>query len=102
MKLSRLFVEFFESERATVIILVFVTIISLLLANSQWLPGYTEFRNNDLGGHSLVYLINDGLMSIFFLLIGLELEREIYLGGIGFTMSIFITLTAFENSEISC
>lgn len=33
-----------------------------------------------MGGHSLVQWINDGLMAIFFLLIGLELEREIYTG----------------------
>lgn len=80
MKLTNLFSEFFESEKAGGLILVFVTIISLLLANSAWQTGYIGFWNTDLGGHSIVHWINDGLMTIFFLLIGLELEREIYDG----------------------
>lgn len=80
MKLTKLFSEFFESEKAGGLILVFVTIISLLLANSAWQTGYISFWNTDLGGHSIVHWINDGLMAIFFLLIGLELEREIYDG----------------------
>ncbi|MBK8493663.1 MAG: Na+/H+ antiporter NhaA [Chitinophagaceae bacterium] len=80
MKLTKLFTEFFESEKAGGLILVFVTLISLLLANSAWQDGYIQFWHIDLGGHSLVHWINDGLMTIFFLLIGLELEREIYQG----------------------
>ncbi len=80
MKLTKLFSEFFESEKAGGLILVFVTVISLLLANSSWQTGYIGFWNTDLGGHSIVQWINDGLMTIFFLLIGLELEREIYDG----------------------
>lgn len=80
MKLTKLFSEFFESEKAGGLILVFATIISLLLANSAWQADYISFWNTDLGGHSIVHWINDGLMAIFFLLIGLELEREIYDG----------------------
>jgi Na+/H+ antiporter NhaA len=41
---------------------------------------YIAFWEKDLGGHSITHWINDGLMTIFFLLIGLELEREIYHG----------------------
>lgn len=80
MKITKLFSEFFESEKAGGLILVFVTLLSLLLANSAWQTGYINFWNTDLGGHSIVHWINDGLMTIFFLLIGLELEREIYDG----------------------
>ncbi|MFZ1369016.1 MAG: Na+/H+ antiporter NhaA [Ferruginibacter sp.] len=80
MKLTKLFTEFFDSEKAGGLILVFVTLISLLLANSAWQDGYIQFWHIGLGGHSLVHWINDGLMTIFFLLIGLELEREIYQG----------------------
>jgi NhaA family Na+:H+ antiporter len=80
MKLTRLFNDFFDSEKAGGLILVFVTILSLGLANSPWQTDYINFWHFDLGGHSIVHWINDGLMTIFFLLIGLELEREIYHG----------------------
>lgn len=80
MKLTQLFTEFFNSEKAGGVILVIVTIISLLLANSALQTNYINFWNTDLGGHTVVQWINDGLMAIFFLLIGLELEREIYKG----------------------
>jgi len=80
MKLTRLFNDFFDSEKAGGLILVFVTVLSLVLANSPWQTDYISFWHIDLGGHSIVHWINDGLMTIFFLLIGLELEREIYHG----------------------
>ncbi|HLF32696.1 MAG TPA: Na+/H+ antiporter NhaA [Cyclobacteriaceae bacterium] len=80
MKLTKLFVEFFNSETAGGLVLIFVTLLSLGLANSDWHLGYVNFWHIDIAGHSLVHWINDGLMAIFFLLIGLELEREIYHG----------------------
>jgi len=80
MRLTRLFNEFFNSEKTGGLILVFVTVLSLGLANSIWQTEYINFWHYDLGGHSIVNWINDGLMTIFFLLIGLELEREIYQG----------------------
>lgn len=78
--MTKLFKEFIESEKAGGIILIMATIISLLLANSEISQNYVNFWHFDLGGHSLVHWINDGLMTIFFLLIGLELEREVYTG----------------------
>lgn len=80
MKLTKLFNDFFDSEKAGGIILVFVTVASLVLANSAWQTQYVNLWHFDLGGQSIVHWINDGLMTIFFLLIGLELEREIYHG----------------------
>lgn len=80
MKLTKLFNEFYESEKAGGLILVFVTVFSIGLANSAWQTSYINFWKFDLAGHSIVHWINDGLMTVFFLLIGLELEREIYNG----------------------
>ena len=80
IKITKYFNEFFENEKTGGLILVFATIISLVLANSSLQTEYTGFWHLTLGGLSLTHWINDGLMAIFFLLIGLELEREIYQG----------------------
>jgi NhaA family Na+:H+ antiporter len=78
--LSKLYAEFFNSEKVGGLILIILTILSLILANSSVSSGYLQFWNIHLAGHHLTHWINDGLMTIFFLLIGLELEREIYQG----------------------
>ena len=80
MKLTKTFKAFFESEKSGGLLLLSVTIISLLLANSPFQTGYIAFWETNIGSHSITHWINDGLMAIFFLLIGLELEREIYQG----------------------
>jgi Na+:H+ antiporter, NhaA family len=80
LRLSRYFNEFFENEKAAGMVLFAVTIVSLTLANSPLQEDYTAFWQMPLGSHTLVQWINDGLMAIFFLLIGLELEREVYEG----------------------
>ncbi|WP_228852094.1 Na+/H+ antiporter NhaA [Aegicerativicinus sediminis] len=77
---TKLFKEFFESEKAGGLMLIFCTLISLLIANSTIGTSYLNFWDIQFSGHSIVEWINDGLMAIFFLLIGLELEREIYKG----------------------
>jgi len=80
MKLSPLFIEFFESEKAGSIILIFCTVASLLISNSDFQVPYLSLWNYSIAGYPAEHWINDGLMTIFFLLIGLELEREIYIG----------------------
>lgn len=80
MKLTKTFKVFFESEKSGGLLLLFVTFISLFLANSSFQAEYISFWETQIGHHSITHWINDGLMTIFFLLIGLELEREIYHG----------------------
>jgi NhaA family Na+:H+ antiporter len=80
MRLTKTFSAFFQSEKAGGLLLLFVTVISLLLANSIFQTQYIAFWNTEIGHHSITHWINDGLMTIFFLLIGLELEREMYQG----------------------
>ena len=80
MKLTKLFNEFFLSGNSAGIVLIFCTILSMVLANSGAQEAYQAIWNTHLAGHSIVHWINDGLMVIFFLLIGLELEREVYIG----------------------
>lgn len=78
MQLTKLFTDFTNNERASGIILIGCTIISLIATNI--FPVYLDFWHMDIGSHTLTHWINDGLMTIFFLLIGLELEREVYCG----------------------
>jgi len=80
MKITKLFRDFFESEKLGGLVLIVCTIISLILANSSFGESYHHFWLTKFAGQSIEYWINDGLMTIFFLLIGLELEREIYKG----------------------
>jgi NhaA family Na+:H+ antiporter len=80
MKVTKLFTDFFNSEKAGGLVLIACTILSLTLANSSFGTNYHNFFQIQFVGHSLEHWINDGLMTIFFLLIGLELEREIYQG----------------------
>jgi len=80
MKETKLFKEFFDSEKSGGLVLIAFTILSLLLANSNFGTVYHEFFQTKLFGLTIEHWVNDGLMAIFFLLIGLELEREIYNG----------------------
>jgi len=80
MNITKLFSDFFESEKAGGFILIACTLLSLFLANSAWSESYLHLWLQPIGNHSIEHWINDGLMTIFFLLIGLELEREIYAG----------------------
>lgn len=77
---TKLFKEFFESEKSGGFLLIGCTILSMLLANSKIGDSFINLLHINIGSHSLTHWINDGLMTIFFLLIGLELEREIYKG----------------------
>ncbi|MDO3695794.1 Na+/H+ antiporter NhaA [Wenyingzhuangia sp. chi5] len=80
MRITKLYKDFFNSEKTSGLILIVCTILSLTIANSNSGTNYNDFWQIQFAGHSIVHWINDGLMSIFFLLIGLELEREIYHG----------------------
>ncbi len=88
MQLSKLFKEFFQSERSSGIILIACTVASLLLANVFIGESYAHFWHRDASiqagfvqlNLSVEHWINDGLMAVFFLLVGLEIERELYVG----------------------
>src|SRR6187402_20742 len=92
MKLTQTFTVFFQSEKASGLLLLFVTVASLLLANSFFQTEYIAFWNTEIGHHSITHWINDGLMTIFFLLIGLELEREMYHGELANIKNAFLPI----------
>jgi len=78
--LSSTFQKFLHSEQSSGILLIVCTAISLLIANSSLGPDYASGWQIRVAGLSLEHWINDALMAVFFLLIGLELERELYSG----------------------
>jgi NhaA family Na+:H+ antiporter len=88
MRLSALFLEFFNDERISGVILILSAITALLVANSPFGKNFLDFWHLQVGfdlglvhlKYDLLHWINDGLMAVFFLLIGLEIEREIYCG----------------------
>src|ERR1700712_30401 len=64
------------SEAAGGIVLIGAASVALALANSAAAPTYFGVLRTYVGGLSLLHWINDALMSVFFLLIGLEIKRE--------------------------
>jgi Na+:H+ antiporter, NhaA family len=81
-----MFKAFFNSEKAAGFVLIGCTIVSLVISNIDINGGYVDFWHKHLNipflqlDFSIEQWINDGLMAIFFLLIGLEIERELYVG----------------------
>ena len=78
--LSASFERFFNSEKSSGILILLCTCISLAIANSSFGEPYLHFWHIQFLGLSVEQWVNDGLMAIFLLLIGLELERELYRG----------------------
>jgi len=83
-----LFKEFLDSEKSSGYLLICITVLSLSITNSSLGIAYSNFWHTHIDlsfgniflNFSLSHWINDGLMTIFFLLVGLEIEREIYEG----------------------
>lgn len=81
--------KFIQNEKASGIVLGISVIIALILANSPYAHSYHHFFEQKLGflfngktylEYSFHHWINDGLMAIFFFVVGLELKREIIAG----------------------
>ena len=81
-------VDFLRTEAAGGVVLVAATIVALVWANSPWKASYVELWHThlavELGAHSLDLdlreWVNDGLMTLFFLVVGLEIKRELVEG----------------------
>jgi NhaA family Na+:H+ antiporter len=81
-------VRFLHVETASGVVLLVFTVTALILANSPVSEGFLAFWKTSLGfsvgsfemSHSLRHWINDGLMVVFFFVVGLEVKRELALG----------------------
>lgn len=96
MNLSVYFKKFFNNSQSSGIILIFCVLVSLLIANSSAGKGFQHFLDNEIGvelfhlKYPVSIWINDGLMAIFFLLVGLEIKREMVEG----------ELSSFKNASL--
>ncbi len=87
-KVSTPFEHFLHAQTTTGMILMFMTILALILANSPLTENYANFFHTEVNlkvgswelSHNIHHWINDGLMAIFFFIIGLEIKREILVG----------------------
>lgn len=88
LKLTYLFTDFTSSEKNAGVVLIACTFLSLFVVNSSFGADYLHFWHQKIGfsvfdfdlNFSIEHWINDGLMTIFFLMVGLEIERELYAG----------------------
>jgi Na+:H+ antiporter, NhaA family len=69
--------SFFRNEAAGGLILMGVAALALIIANSPFSAIYFDTLHAPLGGLDLLHWINDGLMAVFFLMVGLEIKREV-------------------------
>ena len=93
-KLSKTFKNFFDSKKSGGVLLIVCTAVSLAVANSAAGEGYTHLWHTYVWGLSLEHWINDALMAVFFLFIGLELERELYVGELSDFRNALLPLVA--------
>jgi len=86
MILSKYFQQFFHNSKSSGIVLIVCVLISLLVANSSLSLSFQNLLDSKFGfeslhlDYSVSVWINDGLMAIFFLLVGLEIKRELLEG----------------------
>jgi len=86
--------RFLQMEAAGGITLLIAALIALICANSPASGAYVALLSAPVGGTSVAHWINDGLMAIFFLLIGLELKREVLEGELSSTTKAALPVIA--------
>jgi NhaA family Na+:H+ antiporter len=80
--------EFIRDSRSVGIVLICATFVSLVVSNTGWSASYMHFWERELNmplpelhlPHTILHLINDALMAVFFLLVGMEIKRELMVG----------------------
>ena len=80
MELTKYFKNFFQKTQSSGILLLICVLISLMVGNSVLGESFQNILDSKIGPYSVSMWINDGLMAVFFLLVGLEIKREIIEG----------------------
>ena len=95
-------IEFTRLEAFGGILLIISTLVALIWANSPWHQSYFDLWHTELGitvgdfsiAKSLSHWINDGLMAIFFFVVGLEIKRELMVGALATRRKAMLPLFA--------
>lgn len=98
--LSNTFKEFAASGKAGGTVLILCTLLSVLLANSPLGGQYLHFWHLPFAGLTVENWVNDALMAVFFLLIGLELERELVNGELSDPKNALLPIVAAAGGII--
>ncbi len=101
-RLQRPLTAFMHVESAGGVVLLICTAIALLAANSPYAEAYAAFWHHDLRiavgdfelSYSVAHWINDGLMVVFFFLIGLEIKRELIIGELSDPKKVVLPVAA--------
>lgn len=80
MRVISAFDRFFRAEAAGGVVLAFCAVVAMVVANSSLSSVYFDFLHFYVLGLSVEHWINDGLMAIFFFVVGLEIKREVVVG----------------------
>lgn len=96
------FQRFFKQEASSGIVLLVFAVVAMGLANSPWAAAYEEILHWKLSvgagdfllSMSLLHWINDGLMAVFFFVIGMEIKREFLFGELKSPSSTFLPIAA--------
>jgi NhaA family Na+:H+ antiporter len=79
-KARSVFQRFVQSEASGGLVLMASAGLGMIVANSPFAGDYDHILHAEVGGLSVLHWINDGLMALFFLLVGLEIKREMLVG----------------------
>ncbi len=88
LRITTIFRDFFQNQQSAGVLLVLCTLASLFISNSIWGTAYVSMWKFEFGTealhlhlkHSVTDWINDALMALFFLLVGIEIKRELVEG----------------------
>jgi len=97
-----MFGRFFHSQVASTGVLAAAAVAAVVWANSPWADAYFELASTRIGfafgsvavSHSLAHWIKDGLMAVFFFVVGLEIKREIVVGELSSFKKALLPVTA--------
>jgi len=103
------FTRFFHTSASSGVLLLVCTLVAMVWANSPWAAQYEHFRETSLsvgfGDHMLSlplsHWVNDGLMAIFFFVVGLEIKRELLVGELSTTRKALLPIVAATGGMLA-